>query len=90
MDRAIDQYLQRHAEPEAQQFSASNHPALSNKQRYQHVLIIPAFAESAYFLSNVLSRCGNPTLLTIVVVNAPDDETIEIEKIAQRASYSRA
>lgn len=81
MDRAIDQYLQRHAEPEAQQFNASNHPALSNKQRYQHVLIIPAFAESAYFLSNVLSRCGNPALLTIVVVNAPDDETIEIEKI---------
>ena len=29
----------------------------------------------------MLSRCGNPALLTIVVVNAPDDETIEIEKI---------
>ena len=81
MDRAIDQYLQRYAEPEAQQFCAADHPALKNKQRYRHVLIIPAFAESACFLSSVLRRCGNSDLLSIVVVNAPDDQTIETAKI---------
>jgi hypothetical protein len=34
MDRAIDQYLQRYAEPEAQQFCAADHPALNRRVSY--------------------------------------------------------
>ena len=82
MDRTIDQYLQRHAEPEALQLTLTDHPALKDNQRYQNVLVIPAFAESANFLADVLKHCGNSNLLSIVVVNAPDNSAIEPQQIS--------
>ena len=82
MDRTIDQYLQRHAEPEALQLTLTDHPALKDNQHYQNVLVIPAFAESANFLAGVLKHCGNSNLLSIVVVNAPDNPAIEPQQIS--------
>ncbi|MBO79186.1 MAG: hypothetical protein CMQ22_06420 [Gammaproteobacteria bacterium] len=81
MGRVIDQYLQRHAEPEAFCSSLGAQPALAKKQRYQNVLVIPAFAESERFLAAVLSHCMDADLLSIVVVNAPEQPTATEQQI---------
>jgi len=80
MGRVIDQYLQRHAEPEAFCSSLGAQPALAKKQRYQNVLVIPAFAESERFLAAVLSHCMDADLLSIVVVNAPSNPLLQSSK----------
>lgn len=62
----VDKYLSRYAEPEASQHNIEG--------RFDHVLVIPACAESAEQLLNVWREVkGN--YLVIVVVNCPDSGT---------------
>ena len=81
MDRVIDHYLQHYAEPEALSSSLTRQPALTQKQRYKNVLVIPAFAESEHFLAEVVSRCSDAQLLCIVVANAPAEPVATKQQI---------
>ncbi len=68
--RAVEQYLERHAEPEA--------GAVRVRGRFEHVLVVPTFDESAGACLELRSACPASALL-IFVVNAPrsaDDAAI--------------
>lgn len=64
-DAAIAQYLDRFA-----QASADTHWPFG-AARFDHVVVVPAFAESAEFIHQALARRDNASWLLIVVVNAP-------------------
>ncbi len=69
-DKTCVKYLAHYAEPEAQ-FLAS-FPAQYN---YQHVLVIPAFQETAAFIQRFAnSVLAKQQCLLIVVVNQPDSD----------------
>lgn len=59
----INKYLARYAEPEAARISVDRH--------YDHVLVIPAYAESAQQLRKVWQATSGD-FLVIIVVNCPD------------------
>ncbi|MEX2327837.1 MAG: hypothetical protein WD558_08895 [Pseudomonadales bacterium] len=68
MDRAIDKYLARHAEPEA----CLTHGICDTC--YQHCLVMPAYRETLGDIEAALAAvCTHPFLL-ILVVNAPGDD----------------
>jgi len=68
---ALTKYLQRYAEPLARSIPTS---ISRYAQKYEWCLIIPAFDEPAGFLETLLpKRC--PSLLVIVVINAPKAAT---------------
>ena len=63
---ALSAYLQRYGE--------NTDAAALVRERYQHVLCIPAFAEDHNFLGRLLGLPGE-SVLVIVVLNAPDTQT---------------
>ncbi|AZQ83821.1 hypothetical protein EKO29_07145 [Colwellia sp. Arc7-635] len=69
-DKTSAKYLAQYAEPEVQ--SLASFPA---EFTYQHVLVIPAFMESAQFIERfVKSKLAEQQCLLIVVVNQPDND----------------
>jgi len=69
--RAIQQYLQKYAEPEAETAAQIQWP-----QNYRYTLLIPAYRESARLIDRLIKiadDCQN--LLIILVVNRPDTNT---------------
>ena len=73
-DAAINQYLERYAEPEAQWSELEQQSVFASGKIYQHVLVIPAYAETESFLALVLQHCNATELLCVVVVNAPTED----------------
>lgn len=73
-DAAINQYLERYAEPEAQWSELAQQAAFASGRVYQHVLVIPAYAEAGAFLAQTLQHCDDVELLCVVVVNAPAED----------------
>ena len=65
--QAIERYLDRYGEPEAQRMPP---PALA--ARYENVLTIPCYDEPPECLGDLLGRL-NASALVILVVNAPSD-----------------
>jgi len=69
-DKTSAKYIAQYAEPEVQ--SLVSFPA---EFTYQHVLVIPAFMESAQFIERfVKSKLAEQKCLLIVVVNQPDND----------------
>lgn len=79
-DSHTTKYLTQYAEPEI--YGLRTFPTT---QRYDNVVVIPAFNESSQFLEQFYSTqvFTEPTLV-IVVINQPDDLT---EKTSQKALY---
>ena len=75
MKEPIEQYLSRHAEPEAADPQLLQASALAAKRTYARCLVVPAFDESENFLSCLLRNISDrQDLLVIIVVNAPKNE----------------
>ncbi|BDX07971.1 hypothetical protein [Planctobacterium marinum] len=68
-EKAIQQYLTRFAEPE------SRAVVCLLRQQFQYCLIIPAYRESPEFLKAVISQCRENSLLVILVINQPDNDS---------------
>ena len=64
-DVALKRYLERHIEPDL-----PNAPVVSN--RWQQVLVIPAYDEPPEFLSALSQLGGSGKVLVILVINRPD------------------
>jgi len=69
-DKSTIKYLTHYAEPEVRALTS-----FPEQLRYQHALVIPAFAESGQFIERfVNSVLAEQACLLIVVVNQPDSE----------------
>jgi len=64
MSKALNSYLERYAEPETRLLT------LAAPLSYDHVLVIPAYAETADFIKRTLGNIRQSVLL-ILVANAP-------------------
>ncbi len=74
-DRAVDQYLQRHAQDDA------HTPWPFAQRRFDYVVVVPAFAERPDFIEHALREHAASSVLLIVVANAPvNAQAAEIEK----------
>ena len=70
VDKNVLKYLEHYAESEVR--SLASFPV---DLTYQHVLVIPAFMESAQFIRRfIASKLANQHCLLIVVVNQPDSD----------------
>lgn len=71
--KAVQQYLQHYSEPEARQLT-SFPAALA----FSHVLVIPAYRESAQFIERLRhAKLAHENVLFIVVINQPDTDYSE-------------
>ncbi len=66
-DIALQRYLERHIEPDL-----PDAPVTSN--RWQHVLVIPAYDEPPEFVQTLVQLKSSDTVLVIVVLNRPDSD----------------
>jgi hypothetical protein len=66
-DELVSRYLERHAEPETQ------HCADQIKQSFDYCLVIPVYDETPACLADVLHHHPGTSVLTIAIINAPDN-----------------
>ena len=69
MSKAITKYLERYAEKEAHTLTIPEHS-------FSQTIVIPAFDETTNFVEN-LRLLANPSVLAIVIVNRPDNSSLE-------------
>ncbi len=72
MANALQQYLQRHIETEA-----ANLPDWFSTNQFEYCLVIPACAEDMTFIDRFESQFGDKSYLLIVIINEPDNATVE-------------
>ncbi|MFK8050498.1 MAG: hypothetical protein AB8B81_18900 [Halioglobus sp.] len=66
---AVKRYLERHIEPNLPTVSAAKKP-------WQHVLVIPAYAESSAILDRLSNSISGPErVIVILVINRPESDT---------------
>jgi len=73
---AEDGYLSTYAEPETQLLGSFP------DYQYEHVLVIPAYQESAEFLKQYKKKFTDKHLLVILVVNQPESNDDEVAQLA--------
>ena len=72
MSKAITKYLDKYAEQEALELNVP-------KQSFSQSIVIPAFDETTDFVEN-LRIVEHPSVLGIVVVNRPDNASLDATK----------